>query len=94
MTLGNLPYTTEQIIANAVCILMSSKMVPTRDFEAWDAITLKTYLALKTYFHEAYNCRLNAIDLQNTSGALGYAPAQNMYTVLEYGNDDDSTTDG
>ena len=94
MTLGNLPYTTEQIIANAVRILMASKMFPTRDHEAWDAITPKTYPALKTFFHEAYNRRLNAIDLQNTSGALGYAPAQNMYNVLEYGNDDDSTTDG
>jgi hypothetical protein len=88
------PYTTEQIIANAVRILMASKMFPTRDFEAWDVITPKTYPALKTFFHEAYNRRLNAIDLQNTSGALEYAPAQNMYNVLEYGNDDDSTTDG
>jgi hypothetical protein len=94
-TLGNLPYTSEQIIANAVRILMASKMFPTRDFEVWDAITPKTYPALKTHFHEAYNHRrLNAIDLQNTSGALGYAPAQNMYNVLDFGNDDDSTTDG
>ena len=94
MTLGNLPYTTEQIIANAVRILMASKMFPTQDLETWDAVTPKTYPALKTFFHEAYNRRLNAIDLQNTSGALGYAPAQNMYNVLDYGNDDDSTTDG
>ncbi len=84
MTLGNLPYTTKQIIANAVRILMASKMFPTRD----------TYPALKTFFHEAYNRRLNAMDLQNTSGALGYAPAQNMYNVLDYGQDNESTTNG
>ncbi len=53
----------------------------------------KTYPALKTFFHEAYNRRLNAMDLQNTSGTLGYAPAQNMYNILDYGKDDDSTTD-
>jgi hypothetical protein len=94
MTLGNLPYTTEQIIANAVRVLMASKMLPTRDFKNWEAITPKTYPALKTFFHEAYNRCLNAIDLQNTAGGLGYAPAQNMYNVLDFGNDDDSTADG
>ena len=94
MTLGNLPYTTEQIIANAVRVLMASKMFPTRDFETWESIMPKTYPALKTFFHEAYNCRLNAIDLQNTLGGMGYAPAQNMYNVLDYGNNDDSTADG
>ena len=94
MMLGNLPYTTEQIIANAVCVLMALKMFPTRDFETWEAITPKTYPALKNFFHEAYNRRLNAINLQNTSGGMGYAPAQNMYNVLDYGNDDDSTADG
>ncbi len=94
MTLGNLPYTTEQIIANAVRVLMASKQFPTRNFKTWDAITPKTYPALKTFFHEAYNRRLNAIDLQNTTGALGYAPAHNMYNVLDFGNDDDSTAAG
>ena len=69
-------------------------MFPTRDFESWETITPKTYPALKTFFHEAYNRRLNAIDLQNTSGTMGYAPAQNMYNVLDYGNDDESTTEG
>jgi hypothetical protein len=34
------------------------------------------------------------MDLQNTSGTLGYAPAKNMYNVLDYGQDDESTTDG
>ena len=53
--------------------------------------TAKTYPALKTFFHDAYNRRLNAIDLQNTTGALGYTPAHNIYNVLDFGNDDDST---
>jgi hypothetical protein len=96
MALGNLPYTTEQIIANAVRILMASKQFPTRNFETLDAITPKTYPALKSFFHEAYNRRLNAIDLQNTTttGALGYTPAHNMYNVLDFGNDHDSTAAG
>jgi hypothetical protein len=94
MTLGNLPYTTEQIIANAVRVLMASKMFPSREYESWDASPIKTYPALKTFFHDAYNRRLNAIDLQATTGAAGYAPAHNMYNALDFGNDDDSTAEG
>ena len=93
MTLGNLPYTTEQIVANAVRVFMASKMFPSREFEAWDATLIKTYPALKTFFHDAYNRRLNAMDLQATTGAAGYAPAHNMYNVLDFGNDDDSTAE-
>jgi hypothetical protein len=43
---------------------------------------LKTYPALKTFFHGVYNHKLNALDLQTTSSALGYAPTHNMYNVL------------
>jgi hypothetical protein len=88
MMLGNLAYTPKQVIANAVPVLMASKMFPTREFETWDAIANKTYPALKTFFHDAYNRKLNAMDLQNTSSSLGYAPTQNMYNVLDFGNDD------
>jgi hypothetical protein len=33
MTLGNLPYTPAQVIANALCLLMASTIFPNREFE-------------------------------------------------------------
>ncbi len=41
MTLGNLANTHEQVIANAVRIFMAAGLFPTREFETWDAVTLK-----------------------------------------------------
>jgi hypothetical protein len=93
MTLGNLAYIPEQVVANAVRVLMTSKMFPTCEFETWDQVPNKTYPDLKTFFHDAYNGRLNALDLQNTSGTMGYAPAQNMYQLLDFGNNNDSGTE-
>jgi hypothetical protein len=55
-------------------------------------MTVKMYLALKTFIHKAYTCRLNAMEMRNTSLTSGYAPAQNMYHVLDLGNDDNSAT--
>jgi hypothetical protein len=52
---------------------------------------LKTYPALKTFFHEAYNRKLNALDLQKTSSALGYAPTHNMYNVLGIMDEESNT---
>ncbi len=46
--IGNLPYSKEQIIANAVCILLQSKIFPLKEFDAWDAVTPKSYPTLKT----------------------------------------------
>ncbi len=51
-------------------------------------MTLKTYPALKTFFHKAYNRKLNALDLQMMSSALGYAPTHNMYNILGIEDDD------
>ncbi len=51
------------------------------------------YPALKTFFHEAYNRKLNASDLQTTSSALGHAPTHNMYNFLGI-EDKDSNTVG
>ncbi len=51
-------------------------------------MALKTYPAFKTFFHEAYNRKLNALDLQTTLSALGYAPTHNMYNVLGIEDDD------
>jgi hypothetical protein len=93
MTLGNIAYTHEQVIANAVRIFMAARLFPTWEFETWDAVTLKTYPALKTFFHKAYNRKLNSLDLQTTSSALSYAPTHNMYNVLGI-KDEDSNTVG
>ena len=55
MMLGNLVYTPEQVIANTVRALMVSKMFPAHEFKTCHQVPNKTYLALKTFFHDAYN---------------------------------------
>jgi hypothetical protein len=84
MTLGKLPYTPEQVIANALRLLMALQIFPTREFDMWENMAVKMYPALKTFIHEAYSHRLNSMELRNTTSTLGYAPpAQNMYHVLD-----------
>jgi hypothetical protein len=48
------PYTPTQIINNAVRLLQQSGIFPLKEFDTWDATTIKTYPALKTFIHEAY----------------------------------------
>jgi hypothetical protein len=62
------PYTPTQIINNAVCLLQQSGIFPLKEFDTWDAITIKTYPALKNFIHEAYTHHLTALQLQNTTG--------------------------
>jgi uncharacterized membrane protein YgcG len=90
------PYTPTQIINNAVCLLQQSGIFPLKEFDTWDATTIKTYPALKTFIHEAYTRRLTALQLQNTTGTQGYAPNnnQNMYNILDEGFESDSGTEG
>jgi hypothetical protein len=90
------PYSPTQIIDNAVRLLQQSGIFPVKEFDTWDAITLKSYPALKMFIHEAYTCCLMALQLRNTTGTQGYAPNiyQNMYNVLDGGNDTDSGTEG
>jgi hypothetical protein len=91
MTLGKMPYTPEKIINNALRLLMASNIFPMNECNKWETQTVKTYPALKTFIHEAYTRRLNAMELRNTSSQMGYVamPAQhNMYNVLD---DDDPT---
>jgi hypothetical protein len=87
--IGNLPYSKEQIIANAVRILLQANIFPLKEFGAWDAVTPKSYLTLKTFIHAAYGCRLTALALCSTSDQNGYTN-QTMYNVVEEGNDDDT----
>ena len=90
------PYTPMQIINNAVRLLQQSGIFPLKEFDAWDATTIKTYPALKTFIHEAYTRRLTALQLRNTTGTQGYAPNtnQNIYNILDEGFESDSGTDG
>jgi hypothetical protein len=90
------PYSPTQIINNAVRLLQQLGIFPLKEFDTWDAITPKSYPALKTFIHEAYTRRLTALQLRNTTGTQGYAPNiyQNMYNVLDGGNDTDSGTEG
>ena len=90
------PYTPTQIINNAVRLLQQSGIFPLKEFDTWDATTIKTYPALKMFIHEAYTRRLTALQLRNTTGTQGYAPNtnQNMYNVLDEGYYSDSGTEG
>ena len=40
--IGKVPFTTEQIIANAVRILIGSNLLPNKEFDAWEALPIKT----------------------------------------------------
>jgi hypothetical protein len=91
------PYTPTQIINNVVRLLQQSGIFPLKEFDTWEAITTKTYPALKTFIHEAYTRRLTALQLRNTIGTQGYAPHnnQNMYNILdEEGFESNSGTEG
>jgi hypothetical protein len=87
--IGNLPYSEEQIIANAVHILLQANIFPLKEFDAWDAVTPKTHPALKMFIHVAYGCRLTALALCSTFGQNGYAN-QTIYNVMEEGIDNDT----
>jgi hypothetical protein len=90
--IGNLPYSKEQIIANTVRILLQANIFPLKEFDAWDAVTPKSYPTLKTLIHAAYGRHLTGLALCSTSGQNGYAN-QTIYNVLEEGNEEDTNID-
>jgi hypothetical protein len=87
--IGTLPYSNEQIIANAVRILLQANIFPLKEFNAWEAVTPQTYPALKTFIHGAYGHCLTVMALRRTSGQNGYA-TQMIYNVMVAGLDDDT----
>ena len=88
--LARTPYSDTQVINNAVRLLMQSSIFPLKEFDEWQAITPKTYPALKTFISTAYTRRLLSQQLCSTAGQMRYTPqTQNMYAVLD---DDDVTT--
>ncbi len=85
------PYSDTQIINNAVWLLMQANIFPLNKFNDWEAITPKTYPALKIFIGRAYTRRILAQQLRNTAGQMGYRTMNhNMYTTL--GEDDDDDT--
>ncbi len=84
-----LPYSNDQIIANAVRILIQAHIFPLKEFDTWEAVTPKTYLALKMFIHPAYGRRLMAMVHCNTSGQNRYAH-QMIYNVMEAGFNNDT----
>jgi hypothetical protein len=90
-TLGKLPYTTEQVISNALCLLMGLQIFPLRESDTWENTAIKLYPAFKTFIHEAYSCCLNSMELHNRSSSLGYtAPSHSMYHLLVMGKDNNN----
>ncbi len=69
--LGEDPYTAQQLLNNAVRLLLQTGFY-TRDFEDWDCKIAadKIWTNLKMFIQEAYTRRLNATSI--TTGAQGY----------------------
>ena len=80
--IGKVLFTTEQIVANAVRILLGSTLLPNKEIDVWDALTIKTWATLKTFFQATYGHRLTLLSLQSMSGQNGYAN-QNCTTSLK-----------
>ncbi len=70
-------------------ILIQSNISPLKEFDAWEAIALKTYPALKTFMHEICGCRLTAMALHSTTDQNGYSN-QTMYNVFAKENENES----
>ena len=85
------PYSNVQVINNAVRLLMQVSIFPMKEFDDWEAVTPKTYPALKIFIAAACTCGILSQQLQNMAGQMGYAPqTRNMYAALD--DDDDTTT--
>ncbi len=89
------PYSDVQVINNAVRLLMQASIFPMIEFNDWEAVTPKTYPALKTFIAAVYIRRILSQQLRNMAGQMGYAlQTHNMYTALDNNNDATTATDG
>ena len=71
---------------------MQAIIFPLKEFEDWEAITPKTYPALKTFVGGAFLRPILAQQLRNMAGQMGYTTQNNnMYTILANNEDDDET---
>jgi hypothetical protein len=85
------PYSNMKIINNTVRLLMQANIFPLKEFDDWEAITPKTYTALKTFIAGAFTRCILAQQLRNTAGQMGYTLQNNMYTILGDDDNDDTT---
>jgi hypothetical protein len=53
-TLAGDPYTPMQIMNTVMCILMQAQVLPSKEFDMWEQMAVKTYPGLKTLVHEVY----------------------------------------
>jgi hypothetical protein len=67
-------YSDVQVINNPVHLLMQASIFPMKEFDDWEAVTPKTYPALKTFIAAAYTRRILSQQFRNTAGQMGYAP--------------------
>jgi hypothetical protein len=89
--LGGAPYTDAQIVGTTMYSFMQSNIFPTKEFETWEAITPKTWPALKLQVQSACQRKLIATSFRNTSGQMGYAPNHNAFNAFV--GDDKSSVD-
>ena len=89
------PYSKVQVINNPVRLLMQASIFPMKEFDDWEAVTPKTYPALKTFIVAAYTRRILSQQLRNMAGQMGYAPqTHNMYAALDDNDDAMTAIDG
>ena len=93
--LGGAPYLVPQIVGNTMYLFLQSGIFPTREFETWDAVPVanKTWPTLKNFVQQAYQCKLIASSLCNTSGQMGYAPPHTQNAFNVFTADDNSSVE-
>ena len=89
--LANNPYTETQLITNAVLALRKANIFPIKEFDDWEVVQPKIWATMKTFFHEAFTQRLNAISMNPTSGQHGYTNP-NPYAIFNTTHDEDDTS--
>jgi hypothetical protein len=86
------PYSDMQINNNAVNLLVQASIFPLKEFDNWEAVTPKTYPALKTFIAAVYKRRILAQQLRNTVGQQWHVPpSHNMYNVFAKEENTDTT---
>jgi hypothetical protein len=82
-TLAGDSYTPMQIMNTVVRILMQAQVLPSKEFDMWEQMAVKTYPGLKRFVHEAYTRPLQFLALRTTTGQQGYVPhGNNMFNML------------
>jgi hypothetical protein len=82
-TLAGDSYTSMQIMNTVVHILMQAQVLPSKEFDPWEQMAVKTYPSLKTFVHEVYTRCLQSLALHTTTGQQGYVPGRNnMFNLL------------